>query len=295
MSTLVDADRWDPDQPDEPGQPAELPIGALRRSLARKLREAREAARMSRAAVERRGGGSQSKLTRIENGTSIPRRADVEFLARLYKLPEETVNALSEMAVKARQQTWWEVLGKGLPSEENFEIYLSFESFARSLQVVGGLVVPGIAQSEEYMRHRLAEVPEPLGQDVIDRTVQIRMRRQEEILGRIPVTVVIPEEALHREHGGSGGVQRQIAYLCELNSRHATDIRCLPYSAGPYQGGFGEFTILEFPGHTGERPVVYTETYFGGQYSASDEVLGGIKQRFAAIASRSVPIEEFAA
>jgi hypothetical protein len=191
-------------------------------------------------------------------------------------------------AEQAGREDWSE---GPIHGDSAFSTFVTLESIAISVEAFGSTVIPGLVQSPSYQRRRIEMLG--VGKDVAVRTESVRMARQHATIGRVPLAMVIDEAALHRDHGGKEGQQQQLAFLCDLDTRPNVSIRYVPYSAGPHLGGLGEFTVLRFDEAIGEPPLVYVETYFGGEYRTSSQALVDAERRFAALRDLSVPIKEF--
>lgn len=251
----------------------------------------RQAAGITHADLEAMHAGSISKWKRIERGATRVSPGDVALICRICKADEETTEDLFDLSQRAEQSTWTVDQARGLPNSRGFSTYLELEQFASGLSVFGPALVPGIAQTRATQAAQFS-----LGfgytEDIIERQIEVRTKRQEQIPDLDFLHIVIGEEVLHRQVGGASALAEQIQHLRTMSARPNVEVRVLPFSAGAHPGGKGEFTILDFPEHANEPSLAYADGYLASQYSADDQVVANLRWRFATIWDTSVPIEE---
>lgn len=242
---------------------------------------------------EMRQAGLPAKSTwnRYERGLISPEVAKVAWACEVFKVAPDLKAHMVQLASVADGPTWYESHLKDLPTMPGFTMLLEMESFATDIRIFSPLVVPGLLQSATYQRELFAVMPQ-LTVSAAERLGELRAARQTDVIGRARLNVILGAECLVRQVGGPEGLSEQIACLRELSSRPDVDIRILPAESGAHGGGKGEFKILRFPAGSNEPPLFYSEGYLTGQYSADPGVVAGFEERFAAIESRSVPIEE---
>jgi hypothetical protein len=192
---------------------------------------------------------SVSKLTRIELGKVNISTTDLRALLAHYGMKDPAeVERLTEMARASKsEQAWWTEY-KELISPE-FLSFLSYENAASTIYHFEPGVIPGPLQVKEYT----TGVLEALGGSAterVDELVELRLRRQKELLERDnpPEMVFIMDEAsLHRWIGGREVMRHQLEQLKEIphKYRHVT-VEVVPFTAGAHPGMKGPFAILQF-------------------------------------------------
>ncbi|MFD9905209.1 helix-turn-helix domain-containing protein [Streptomyces sp. NPDC059063] len=193
----------------------------------RKLREAAgKAAREAGALL----GGNQAQISHIESGRWGVSAERVRRLAAFYLATDEKlVDALCAMA-EERAKGWWEeyrgVLGPGLLDLAELECHATH---LRSVNVVN---VPGILQTEEYIRaiHRTYRPMIPAGD--VDARVEFRLCRRR-IFERDtppPFLAIVHEAALRIRFGGRKVTKGQLVYLLEASEWPTVTLRVLPFS-----------------------------------------------------------------
>jgi hypothetical protein len=202
---------------------------------------------------------SEWKIHRLENGQVSFKERDVVDLLRLYGVTDPgEVASLVVLAREANAPGWWQQYGDLLP--QWFRAYVDLESAATLIRTYEGQLVPGLLQTEDYLRAviggaHLGESPEEA-----ERRVALRVRRQAllEQAGGPRVWAVIDEAALRRPVGGPGVMRGQLERLIEATKLPNVTLQILPFTAGAHPAMVGAFSILRFADQ--ELPdVVYIE------------------------------------
>jgi transcriptional regulator with XRE-family HTH domain len=250
---------------------------AVRRELGQRLRGLRLGKDLTVAEASGRAGFSQSKLTKIEQG-SVAKREDVLRLLDVYEETDpQQQAALLAMVRAGASKEWWESRHAVPPKFGN---YLGLESVAATLQAYETTLVLGLLQTADYARALLrAGHPELLPHE-IDRLVELRMRRQD-ILTRTdppPPTLwsVMDEAVLRRPIGGRETMHAQLQRLIERSALPNVTLLVMPDDLGAHAGLDGPFAIFQF--ETGARPVVYVESQAGNLYLEKDDDLRRCQQ-----------------
>jgi transcriptional regulator with XRE-family HTH domain len=223
--------------------PEDLGPTVQRALLTQELKRLRAAADMTQAEVAAHRGWSVSKFTRIENGTASVGKNDLESLLRLvYNVTDqERVDELIALAAGAQKKGWWLEYYPG--PDKAFVSYLGYEDGASSIRAFQGLALPGLLQTEAYIREYMAIFHQP--QELIERTVGLRLERQKRAAARAPEQHYIVDEAvLHRPVGKV--MPDQLRHLLRVAKKPAVDLRIIPLKAGPHFGLKGPFVLLGF-------------------------------------------------
>lgn len=187
-------------------------------------------------------GWSVSKFTRIENGVTPVSKSDLEGLLRLYKVTDQDrVNDLLTLAAGARAKGWWLEYYSG--PDKAYEAYLGYEDGAASIHEYAGLTIPGLLQTEPYIRQLMAAFNEP--QDLIEQTVKLRLMRQERAAKKAPEQRYIIDEAVLRRPVGDV-MPDQLRHILRVAKKPAVDFRVIPLRAGLHMGLRGSFILLGF-------------------------------------------------
>jgi len=122
------------------------------------LRGLREGQSLTAAEAADAIRGSESKISRIENGRSGTRQRDLTDLLNFYRVDEDDQlrARLAELARETREPGWWrQSYGEAVP--DWFEDYLGLEGEASSISTYQSALVEGLLQTPAYaeaLRHR---------------------------------------------------------------------------------------------------------------------------------------------
>ena len=219
----------------------------LRIILGSHLRRLRESKGMSRDDAGYTIRASGSKISRLELGRVGFKMRDVEDLLTLYGVEEgETREVLRALAEQANAPGWWHKYGDVLP--EWFQVYVGLEEAAKLIRTYEVQFVPGLLQTEEYVR-AIATRHLSVSPEEVERRVALRMTRQQVLTRPSPprLWVVIDEAALRRKVGGRDVMRGQIERLIEASKLPNVTLQVLPFSVGSHSAEAGAFTILRFP------------------------------------------------
>jgi transcriptional regulator with XRE-family HTH domain len=202
---------------------------------------------------------SEWKIHRLENGQVGFKERDIVDLLRRYGVTDpDEVAAVVELAREANAPGWWHRYGDVLP--QWFRAYVDLESVATLIRTYEGQLIPGLLQTEDYMRAvvggaQLEESPEEA-----ERRVQLRLGRQAllERPGAPRLWAVVDEAALRRPVGGREVLRAQLERLIEAAKLPNVTLQVLPFAAGAHPAMVGAFSVLRFADQ--ELPdVVYLE------------------------------------
>ena len=196
---------------------------------------------------------SVSKFTRIETGNSPISKSDLEGLLRYYGVEDQgRIDELVGWAKGAREQGWWLKFYHG--GDRAFEAYLGYEDGASSIRMNHGLVIPGLLQTEAYIRALLATYN--LQPEEVEEAVKLRLERQKRIAARGPEQYYILDEAIIRRPVGDV-MHDQLRHLLRVAEKPAVTIRIIPYTEGMHFGLRGSFVLLGLGGRLDD--VLYLE------------------------------------
>jgi hypothetical protein len=203
---------------------------------------------------------SEWKIHRLENGQVGFKERDVVDLLRLYGVtdPGEVADFLV-LAREANAPGWWHHFGDVLPPW--FRAFVDLEAAATLIRTYEGQLVPGLLQTEDYMRAvmRGARLPEP--PEDTERRIELRLLRQT-LLTRPTdapqLWAVVDEAALRRPVGGRQVMRAQLERLVEATKLPNVTLQVLPLYAGAHPAMVSAFSVLRFADQ--ELPdVVYVE------------------------------------
>jgi hypothetical protein len=202
---------------------------------------------------------SEWKIHRLENGQVGFKERDIVDLLALYGV-DDPVDVV-EFVILAREANapgWWHDYGDLLP--QWFRAYVDLESAARLIRTYEGQLIPGLLQTEDYMRALVGGAQLKDAPEEAERRVALRLGRQA-LLDRTDAPrlwAVVDEAALRRPVGGAKVMRAQLERLIEATEQPNVTLQVLPFAAGAHPGMVGAFSVLRFADQ--ELPdVVYVE------------------------------------
>ncbi len=214
----------------------------LRRRLGRRLREIREKAGLNLEVAAARLDKTRSALQRIETGFT---KADVHFVRSAMDLYDTYDETLLSQAREASKPQWFRAYGV-----EDLG-YVDVETHAASVQEFPGLNLPGLLQTEAYIRAMLERGRRRRTAAQMRNDIEVRLIRQARLAddqNPLELTAIIDESALLRDVGGPEVMREQRRKLTEMADLPTVTLQVLPLRAhGAMDGGF---ILLSFPDPT---------------------------------------------
>jgi transcriptional regulator with XRE-family HTH domain len=256
-----------------------------KRRLRAELRRLRRERELTQDQVAAEMEWSLSKLIRIENGTVAISVSDLRSLLAYYRVHDtKMVDDLLELARAAKRRMWWDEYRANVPGQ--LLTFVGFEAEAVSIGEFAPIMFPALMQTRRYAAATSAfedEVESP----VVERRVEFRMRRQEELLSRDEpprVLAVLDESVLRRQpiHNDEALLVDQIEHAIEFAQRPYADVRIAPLNLGYHPGWEGEFTLLEFGADDG---VLYRQQILWEE----PELITGYREILRRLSERALP------
>lgn len=227
---------------------------AKARQIGSEMRTARNAAGLTATAVAELLDVRPSTITRWEKGERKQKPVDLERYLRAVNAPQEQIIELVELAEDTDASPW---LAVSLPSQRRqHDALVKVEATAQSIVAMSPLIIPGLAQTADYVRAvmKAAKVPER----ELESRVATRVGRKQAILRRNPAhfTALIGEMVLTQNIGGPEVMSDQLRSLLEDAERPNVDIHIIPNKSGWHPGLTGPFTLLVAENG---QPVVHDE------------------------------------
>jgi transcriptional regulator with XRE-family HTH domain len=243
--------------------PGKVSPEVRRRMLASGLRQLRAESGLKVSEVAEQLRWSPAKVSRYELARTSLKPSDVQRMLTFYGVDDRRRNQLLAFAEEASEKGWWEDFSDVL-SEEHISL-IGLEDAAASEWSWHIEVIPGLLQTEEYARqvnlkgYSLAPVPPSR----IDRSVEVRMRRQERLRQEPPLKLlaVLDEAVLRRRIGDPGVMRNQLLHLTAMAQLPNVSLRVLRLSdESPMV--MNSFDLLHFGDQGAIMPdVVYTEHF----------------------------------
>lgn len=236
-----------------------------RLQLGSELRQHRLAAGLKGAQVVKKLLWSPSKLTRLETGENTTvETADVMALCEIYGVdPERRTVLLSYAAVTKTNRDWWLTPEYRSVLKPGFKAFLDLEAAAEKTLWCETSFVPGLLQTEAYIRdiHKRSDLE--FSAEEINRVIAIRIKRQQLLVrdeSPLRYISVIDEAVLRRAVGEPQVMRDQLAHIVQMvESRPNVKVQVMPFLAGASLGMNGSFGIFHFPERLGLKSLVHME------------------------------------
>jgi transcriptional regulator with XRE-family HTH domain len=210
-----------------------------RRRLGKRLRALREQAGLSLDEASRRLEKSRTSLFRIESGEN---KADVHLLRSLmdiYDIYDPELLDRARDALKPSPFEAFRVTDLG---------YVDAEVEASRVCEYPGLNLPGLLQTEPYMRALFGRARRRMSSKQLENDVTVRLMRQERLTSEespLELVAITDEAALRREVGGSEVMFAQLQHLKEAAALPAVTLQVLPLKEGAHSAMNGAFILLD--------------------------------------------------
>ncbi|MCP3768491.1 helix-turn-helix domain-containing protein [Streptomyces sp. MAR25Y5] len=266
-----------------------------RRKLGAELRSLRTSAGFTSGEAARLVGWHQSKVSRIETGTSGVKPADVRLLLDAYGLADaqlrELLLVLAGSDDNGGRHHWWHAYRGVLPP--TYRDFISLESQASAMRTLETTVVPGLLQTPEYARAVTEAALEGASEERLDTLVEVRLARQDVLRADPPLelSAVLDEAVLRRQVGGPGVMARQLERLMEAARLPQVRLQVLPFTAGAHIGVTGPFVIFSFS-RTSDLDVVVLDHLTSSLYLEWKEDLRAYSEAFNALSVHALSPED---
>jgi transcriptional regulator with XRE-family HTH domain len=270
--------------------------------LAGRLRDLRRSAGLTGINLGGTLGWTQSKVSKIETGRTLPATADVTAWAKATGASSDELAELVDLLreVVADEQRWRSKFQRGPAAVQR-----QHAEMARAAALVRNFepsVVPGLLQTPEYARNRILEVARRHGTDTSDETVgtavAARMQRGQALFDTSKrFEFVIGEPALRWRLCSPSAMRAQLTRLLTLFDLPNVEIAVLPFSAAlddtPQHGFimFDDLVIVESwsdeRGFSGPESAIYGAVFgeFKSRSAAGDDAMRVISHAADAAAS----------
>lgn len=156
--------------------------------------------------------------------------------------------------------------------------YAAYEAEAISISWYESELIPGLLQTEGYMRALIGDHCPPLDEETIEERVAARLDRQAVLSRRPPVacSFVIYEAVLRCPVGGVAVFGEQLRHLLDVSHQRNVSIQVLPFALGVPAALSGPFVLLETAEH---EHFGYVESQSPGRLIADPSEVSVLTQR----------------
>jgi transcriptional regulator with XRE-family HTH domain len=199
-------------------------------------------------------GLSQSKVSRVERGQSLPSVDELQRWASATKTSKDELTELADLVEQvATTATSWRVLHRLGLREKQAEV-AGIERQAEAIHVFQPTMVPGLLQIAEYARRVLEISYSPID---VAQAVAVRMERQTILYDQSKrFEFIITEPALHYSPGPADIMPAQFDRLISVTSLPNVELRIIPAAAPGTMPHLHPFVLFEGP-----ETLANVETY----------------------------------
>lgn len=252
-----------------------------RRKFGKRLRTLREKAGLTTEQAAARLDKNRTSLVRIESGEY---RADVHLVKSMMDLYDKWDETLLEDARDALKPSWYSTFGlKDMG-------YVDVEQEAVRVNEYTCQVVPGLLQTEAYIRAVIEGSRRRRTREQLEGEVSVRLIRQERLTSDedpIELVTIIDEAALRREIGGPDLMREQWGHLVEMADLPTVTLQVLPFRIGTHSAMDGAFIVLDFPDPK-DQPMLYQAYVTGALQVEKAEEVREAKLAFDALRSEAL-------
>lgn len=230
------------------------------------LRRLREERGLSTHAAARLLNRSQASISKLETGHRGIHRPSLENLLDRYGVHDQELReTLFRLAKGARTPGWWQSYD-GTLSPEAMDL-IGLEAEATLVGFFELVLIPGLFQTEAYARALISEGPFGDDPELVDRLIDVRMKRQRILSLPDPprVHAILDEAALQRQVGGPEVTADQLCHLLYVSRLQHVSVQVLPFAGGVHLGMTGAFSIMDV-GVYGDLKVVTVDSLTGMSY-----------------------------
>jgi len=259
------------------------------------MREARLKAGVEPKEVAQLLGRDTTRVTKMEKGREGLTPGDAKMLLDRYDVHTEEEKAeIMELARTRSQRGRWSNHRAIVPLQQR--AYYDFEQDAALIQHYSTEVIPGLLQTESYMRAALGTHFKVDSPETVEDVVATRLERQDVLFRQVPATAgfVLSESCLRRSYGRNAVMHEQMIHLDKMARKRNVRIQVLPFDV-PVSGGTPfSFTTLRIPAPTSAPPLdmVYVENLHDADYLDGNTEVADYASLWARLTADALNLEE---
>ncbi|GLZ41119.1 helix-turn-helix transcriptional regulator [Actinokineospora sp. NBRC 105648] len=242
-------------------------VSMRRRLLGKELLRLREVVELTQEAAGAHLGKRGNKISRVETGAIGIDKTDLDALLNLYKVGDKDRVWCRDLWEHSRVK-------RGRPTGETtlylgpkwFRAFRDLEKDADEILLVGSEVVPGILQTDDYIRAMFAAQGVDPAEKQVDDTLRIRAERRLQLTDEDggKFAFVMSESALRRQFGGPEVMLTQLRYLAEVSLLPSVTLQVIPFDAQSFAEMY-DFIVFRF-GHEAANDIAYIEMFSDAAY-----------------------------
>ncbi|WP_268811584.1 helix-turn-helix domain-containing protein [Kibdelosporangium aridum] len=235
-----------------------------------------------------------TKISRIMNMASRPSVADVKMMGELYGASPEQLAMLMDLARNLGRKGDW--TGYKSVYRESARLLIDMEARCDQLRRAGVNMVPGLLQTEPYVRV-LSRLMARFGFTFDeDDTVQARLARQAVLHGNVKASFILCESALRRVFGDRTVMYGQMKHLLTVASQPNVEIQILPFAGtgGQVMYSWLSFALIHVPSRGISTPLnfVHLEQFDDARFIDDPDLVNSYERLWSELVAASLcPME----
>ncbi|MEC3913300.1 DUF5753 domain-containing protein [Nocardia sp. CDC160] len=215
-----------------------------------RIREQSKAVGVKATAIQSALDISAAYWSQVANYRGVFTEAKLRILMELLDFEPDEQQELLELRSIARQRGWWSEYS-ALFNDSQLRFY-GLEDGAQRIRSVEGGVIPGLLQSEDYIRALMSSIVYTARPTEVQQRIRARLLRQQRLNhpDALQLSVVVGQSALMQEVGGPEVQRNQLRHLCQLADKYSDnlDLRVIPFNARGSIAGLNAATyhLLDF-------------------------------------------------
>lgn len=241
----------------------QLPPAVMKIVLGRELARLRNFASITQDEAASVLRCTQQKIAYIEAGSGV-KALELDALLDKYSADPTDRAYARDLQAESNRRTKRGAFSTRF--SQHMRLLVDMEPSCQSYCTYRAMVVPGLLQTEDYMRTLFrAWRPSPSSEQ-IDQDTANRLARQR-VLDNTDQQFwfILDEAALRRTAGSTKIMTVQINRLVEAIDRPNVELQVVPFSVGYYMGQSHDYTIFAYDTKP-QVSIVYLEQHDGGQY-----------------------------
>ncbi|EKX63509.1 helix-turn-helix domain-containing protein [Streptomyces ipomoeae] len=238
----------------------------------------REHAGLSREELADLIGYSKHMVASVEQGRRMPDMALVEGVDRALGGTGALIAAGQHLGRQPGLAAW-------------FRKWARLEAGAITLYTYECRMIPGLLQTEEYLRAMSADQLPPMDDEQIEQRWAARAKRQGLLRDRANTafSFILEEHLFLRRTGGAAVTRGLIDHVLQISGLRNVDIQVMPLVQESHSGLHGPIRLCE----TAEsRWFAYNEGQESGQLISDVKVVSALKQRYVRMRSQALSIRD---
>ncbi|MDW8806186.1 helix-turn-helix transcriptional regulator [Streptomyces scabiei] len=238
----------------------------------------REHAGLSREELADAVGYSKHMVASVELGRRMPDTAFVEGVDRELGDTGALIRAAQHLGRQPGLAAW-------------FRKWAKLEAAAVVLYTYECRMVPGLLQTEPYLRALSADQLPPMDDEQIEARWAARLARQQ-LLHERPTTAfgfILEEQLFVRRTGGAGVTRDLIDHVLEIAELRNVEIQVMPMVQQSHSGLAGPMQLLETPE---AKWFAYNEGQESGLLITDSKVVSVLQRRYARMRSQALTMRD---